>query len=53
MIWQGELLHIHVAPTASAAMEELREAILVGGVGIEGDRYVMRARRIDANNFIT
>jgi MOSC domain-containing protein YiiM len=39
MILRGELLHIHVAPTASAAMEELPEAVLVGGVGIEGDRY--------------
>ena len=39
MIWQGELLHIHVASTASAAMHELAEATLVGGVGIEGDRY--------------
>src|SRR6185295_4806580 len=39
MMWQGELLHIHVASTASAAMAELAEAILVGGVGIEGDRY--------------
>src|SRR5262245_5714874 len=39
MIWQGELLHIHVASTASAAMQELAEARLVGGVGIEGDRY--------------
>jgi MOSC domain-containing protein YiiM len=39
MIWQGELLHIHVASTASAAMHELAEATLVGGVGIDGDRY--------------
>ena len=39
MIWQGELLHIHVASTASAPMEEIPEARLVGGVGIEGDRY--------------
>jgi len=39
MIWQGELLHIHVASKASAAMDELPEAILVEGVGIEGDRY--------------
>jgi MOSC domain-containing protein YiiM len=39
MIWQGELLHIHVAPTASAAMVELPAAVLVGGVGIDGDRY--------------
>lgn len=33
------MLHIHVASTASAAMEELAEAVLVAGVGIEGDRY--------------
>ena len=38
-MWQGELLHIHVASAASAAMAELPEARLVGGVGIEGDRY--------------
>jgi len=39
VIWQGELLHIHVASAASAAMDELAEAVLVAGVGIEGDRY--------------
>ena len=37
----GQLLHIHVAPTASAAMEELAEAFLVAGRGIEGDRYFL------------
>ncbi len=41
MIWQGELLHIHVAPTASAAMRGLHEAILAEGFGIEGDRYAI------------
>src|SRR5215471_14519393 len=39
MIWQGELLRIHVAPAASAAMAELDAAQLIAGVGIEGDRY--------------
>ena len=39
MMWQGQLLHLHVAPTASAAMRELAEARLIAGVGIEGDRY--------------
>ena len=39
MFWQGELLHIHVASNAAAPMEELREARLVAGIGIEGDRY--------------
>ncbi len=39
MMWQGELLSIHVAATASAAMTELSEARLIKGVGIDGDRY--------------
>jgi MOSC domain-containing protein YiiM len=39
MYWQGELLHIHVAPNAAAPMNALIEARLVAGLGIEGDRY--------------
>ena len=39
MAWQGELLHIHVASKAAARMEELSEARLAVGSGIEGDRY--------------
>src|SRR6266850_1922756 len=39
MLWQGELLHIHVASKAAAPMDELSEARLVAGLGIEGDRY--------------
>ncbi len=39
MHWQGELLHIHVAPEASARMDALSEARLVVGIGLEGDRY--------------
>src|ERR1022692_549838 len=39
MLWQGELLHIHVASKAAAPMEELQHARLVAGIGIEGDRY--------------
>ena len=39
MVWQGELLHIHVASQAAAPMEELLEARLTVGLGIEGDRY--------------
>ncbi|MEO3470782.1 MOSC domain-containing protein [Roseomonas sp. CAU 1739] len=35
----GVLLAIHVAPAASAPMEERDAARLVEGVGIEGDRY--------------
>ena len=42
VIWQGELLHIHVASKASAPMEELSDAILIAGIGIQGDRYATR-----------
>jgi len=38
-MWQGDLLHIHVASMASAAMEAISETTLIAGVGIEGDRY--------------
>ena len=41
MAWSGELLHIHVAPAASREMEEVSEAKLVAGQGIEGDRYLL------------
>ena len=40
--WKGGvLLHIHIAPAASYEMEELAEANLVAGRGIEGDRYFL------------
>ena len=42
MNWQGELLHLHIAPRASAPMEALAEARLTAGIGIEGDRYATR-----------
>jgi hypothetical protein len=37
--WCGRLLHIHIAEAASYEMEELEQANLVSGKGIEGDRY--------------
>jgi MOSC domain-containing protein YiiM len=39
MIWQGRLLHIHIAPAGGKAMQRLVSATLVAGKGIEGDRY--------------
>ena len=42
MNWQGRLLHIHIAPRASAPMETLSEARLIAGLGFEGDRYATR-----------
>jgi hypothetical protein len=41
MSWSGQLLHIHIAPSASMEMEELKEAKLIAGKGIEGDRYFL------------
>jgi len=41
MGWSGELLHVHIAPAASMPMQELPEAALVAGRGIEGDRYYL------------
>lgn len=39
MTWEGRLEHIHVAPAASRPMQALREATLLAGRGIAGDRY--------------
>lgn len=39
MKWQGELLHIYIAPQGSESMQGLSEARLTAGTGIEGDRY--------------
>lgn len=38
-MWQGRLLHIHVALEQRAPMQPLERARLVAGRGIEGDRY--------------
>jgi MOSC domain-containing protein YiiM len=38
-VFQGQLLHIHIAEAARAPMQALAEARLVAGLGIEGDRY--------------
>ena len=38
MLWQGELLHIHMAPIRSVRfMRALREARLITSTGVEGD----------------
>ncbi len=37
--WRGKLLHIFIAPEASAPMQMLTQACLIAGTGIEGDRY--------------
>ena len=52
MHWIGELLHIHIAAKASAPMESIREARLVAGAGIEGDRYATRLGAYSKNHHI-
>jgi MOSC domain-containing protein YiiM len=37
--WSGTLEYMHIASAASYEMEELQEAHLIAGRGIEGDRY--------------
>ncbi len=37
--WRGEVLHLHVAPTAGAAMQARDALELVAGQGVIGDRY--------------
>ena len=39
-MWEGQVVSIHVAPTASAAMQSIAEARAVPGRGLEGDRYI-------------
>ena len=41
MNWQGRLDHIHICAKGSQDMTELREANLIAGKGIEGDRYFL------------
>jgi len=38
-MWQGNLMHIHIADEGRAPMQALDRANLVAGQGIEGDRY--------------
>jgi len=52
MQWQGELLHIHVAPIAAAPMTALSDARLVAGVGIEGDRYATHLGKYSSSHHI-
>jgi len=52
MRWQGELLHIHIAPKASAPMDALSQARLIAGTGLEGDRYAARLGTYSKNHHI-
>lgn len=51
-MWQGTLLHIHIAGAASQPMQALETARLVAGAGIEGDRYASRKGTYSANHHV-
>jgi hypothetical protein len=52
MHWRGELLHIHIAPQASAPMEGVNAARLIAGRGLEGDRYATHFGTYSKNHHI-
>ena len=39
MGWEGRLEHVFIAERASVEMEEMHRAVLIAGLGIDGDRY--------------
>ena len=41
MGWTGRLEHIHITAKSRDPMQELAEAKLIAGSGIEGDRYLL------------
>jgi MOSC domain-containing protein YiiM len=41
MGWTGRLEHIHITAKSRDPMQELSEAKLIAGSGIEGDRYLL------------
>jgi MOSC domain-containing protein YiiM len=51
-MWQGTLLHIHIATAASEPMRSLDEARLLAGVGVDGDRYATRRGTYSAKHHI-
>jgi len=51
-MWNGRLLHIHIAAAASQPMRRLESAKFLAGTGIEGDRYATRAGKYSATHHI-
>src|SRR2546423_10141614 len=41
-MWNGKVESIHIASTAIGAIQALDHAVLIPGVGLEGDRYALR-----------
>src|SRR6267142_4419333 len=41
-MWSGKVESIHVAPAPTAPVKALDHALLIPGVGLEGDRYALK-----------
>ena len=41
-MWNGKLESIHIASAAMEPVQALEEAVLIPGIGIEGDRYALK-----------
>jgi MOSC domain-containing protein YiiM len=41
-MWNGKVESIHIASAATGPVKALEQAVLIPGVGIEGDRYALK-----------
>src|SRR5882757_5825794 len=41
-MWNGKVESIHIASTAIGPIQALDQAVLIPGVGLEGDRYALK-----------
>src|SRR5882672_12346715 len=41
-MWSGKVESIHIAPAPTAPVQALDHAVLIPGVGLEGDRYALK-----------
>ena len=41
-MWNGTVESIHIAPAAMAPVQAVGEAVLIPGVGVDGDRYALK-----------
>ena len=41
-MWNGKVESIHIASAATGPVQALDQAVLIPGVGIEGDRYALK-----------
>ncbi len=42
-MWTGQIDSIHIASAAKAPMQAVDQVVAIPGVGLEGDRYALKA----------